>query len=77
MAGPTSLVDEIAGLPIKSRWPGQRFGRLEFKMAIDTRHGGTQPRLRDQKLPFVAALLFIVLYGIVMLIIGIVHLAFY
>lgn len=49
-------------------------------MAIDTRHGdktNARPRLRDQKLPFVAALLFIVFYGVVMLGIGIVHLAFY
>ncbi len=49
-------------------------------MAIDVRH---RPRInprsqfRDKKIPYVTVLLLIIFYGIVMLGLGIVHLAFY
>ncbi len=49
-------------------------------MAIDLRRRhniNRQSRLRDKKLPYVTVLLLIVFYGIVMLGLGIVHLAFY
>ncbi len=45
-------------------------------MAIDVgRRPRTNPRFRDKKTPYVAVLLLIVFYGIVMLGLGIVHLA--
>jgi hypothetical protein len=49
-------------------------------MAIDSRHPdktNTRSRLQDKKIPYVAVLLLIIFYGIVMLGLGIVHVAFY
>jgi len=37
----------------------------------------TQSRLRDKKMPYVAVLLLIIFYGIVLLGLGMVHLAFF
>lgn len=49
-------------------------------MAIDVGHRdkvNPRPRLRDNKIPYAAVLLLIVFYGIVMLGLDIIHLAFY
>lgn len=49
-------------------------------MAIDTRRRdktNTRSRLQDKKIPYVAVLLLIIVYGIVTLGLGIAHLAFY